>query len=276
MLVLLALRCATTAPSIQRNEDLAHILHHHIRHKASLERDSDQQIDRDNNTSQFARDTDKPTGLPKQWWDSQIHLQKEFDELENVHYTGNNGDLRHDFVENDENLKVPKSRGKRSLSRECRDPSDLEKRYQDFLFSRELYPGSEIVYRSPDYVLLHMKDVQQVSDAQHSENFQGHVDESDTCPYQINTEAVEPRMRSECPWHYVPDIDPNRYPRIMQFAKCECKKCLGRHGHSHGCEVTWYNVRVLRRTGRCVSGIYIYEPVLEPIPVACVCAHTRS
>ncbi len=238
---MVGLQCVTAAPPTQRTGDLSNL-----------------------------KGTDQPTELPKEWWDYQVHLQKAFDELEEVHNSVNVTEPRGDtVVENNDSSEVPRTRRKRGV---CRDPDDLERQYLEFLFRRQ----TEVILQSRDYVLVHMLEVKQISNAQHNENFRGHADDSDTCPYQINTGAVEPRLRSECPWHYVPDSDPNRYPRIMQFARCECKKCLGRHSHRHGCEVTWYNVRVLRRTGRCVSGIYVYEPVLEPVPVACVCAQTRT
>ena len=76
------------------------------------------------------------------------------------------------------------------------------------------------------------------------------------------------KATSLCPWNWYLNTDEYRYPRIMNFAQCKCNACRGYGGN---CELTWYNVRVLRHNNTCINGKRVYEPVLEPVPVACIC-----
>ena len=78
------------------------------------------------------------------------------------------------------------------------------------------------------------------------------------------------RNVSSCPWDIEQDIDSNRIPGSLPFAKCKCNTCRGDLGSS--CEIIWHNTVVLRRVdGTCVDGMQLYEPALEPISVGCVC-----
>ena len=78
------------------------------------------------------------------------------------------------------------------------------------------------------------------------------------------------REVSSCPWDVEQDIDNNRIPSSLPFAKCKCNTCRGDSGSS--CEMIWHNTLVLRRVnGTCVDGMQLYEPALQPISVGCVC-----
>ena len=123
--------------------------------------------------------------------------------------------------------------------------------------------------RQEDYALIHFPQfINPVGNAQKLNNYQ--QAKNNTCPVLTPEQKStgEVRVTSLCPWDWFQNKDESRYPRIMMFAQCECVQCRKLDGT---CEVAWYNVRVLRRSGTCVNGKYVYEPALEPVPVACTC-----
>ena len=123
--------------------------------------------------------------------------------------------------------------------------------------------------RHPDYALIHF--------AQHQPTRVG-IDQrirneraapNPTCPaLSRDQHSVGLRATSLCPWNWYLNTDEHRFPRIMNFAQCKCNTCRGYNG---GCELTWYNVLVLRHNDTCINGKRVYKPALEPVPVACTC-----
>lgn len=81
--------------------------------------------------------------------------------------------------------------------------------------------------------------------------------------------------RTACPWRLVQNSEPNRYPRDIQYAQCACTKCaeipLDSFSIANSCRPVLRDEHVLNRTDQCVDGEYVYEPALEPVPVACAC-----
>ena len=123
--------------------------------------------------------------------------------------------------------------------------------------------------RDQDYALIHFPNfIKPVGNAERVRNYRPAKD--NTCPVLTQEQKIteEVRVTSLCPWDWFQNKDESRYPRIMMFAQCECVECRQFDGT---CEVAWYNVRVLRRNGTCVNGKFVYEPALEPVPVACTC-----
>ena len=84
--------------------------------------------------------------------------------------------------------------------------------------------------------------------------------------------------RSLCPWYYVINHDPDRFPYDLVEAECRCRRsCVGMPPElGTGCEKVYYNVPVLRNTHRCDDdGKYIYTEGWHRIAAGCVCAVTR-
>ncbi len=88
----------------------------------------------------------------------------------------------------------------------------------------------------------------------------------ETCPPE------EERIHA-CPVTYVKNEDPNRFPRVIDEAKCLCDECLNPGPgkvSDRECQPVKYNMKVLRRHG-CVNGVFRYDLDIEPIAVSCSC-----
>ena len=123
--------------------------------------------------------------------------------------------------------------------------------------------------RHPDYALIHFPQHQptRVGIDQKIRNERGAPNA--TCPaLSQDQRSVGLRATSLCPWKWYLNTDEYRFPRTMNFAQCKCNTCRGYNG---GCELTWYNVLVLRHNDTCINGKRVYKPALEPVPVACTC-----
>ena len=119
-----------------------------------------------------------------------------------------------------------------------------------------------------------LNDVPEPTSARRDEIERRHSsnDVPETCDALTDEEKNNHGLRnvSSCPWDIELDIDNNRIPRTLRFAKCKCDTCRGDSGSS--CEIIWHNTVVLRRVeGTCVNDMRLYEPALEPISVGCVC-----
>ncbi|XP_033639154.1 uncharacterized protein LOC117299708 [Asterias rubens] len=104
-----------------------------------------------------------------------------------------------------------------------------------------------------------------------------------TCPTELlhvsNHDDVS--MRSLCPWTYVADVDPNRYPSRIMFAVCRCPECIrtgsGENGEfsvDNTCRPVYFRMKVLMK-GNCVNGLYVYNTEYQRIPVACACVRPK-
>ncbi|XP_070617925.1 interleukin-17C [Erythrolamprus reginae] len=89
--------------------------------------------------------------------------------------------------------------------------------------------------------------------------------------------------RSISPWTYYIDVDENRYPRQLAFAKCNCKGCIdswtGRETTSlNSVEVT-QKILVFRRKAcpQDDGGVekFYFEKNYIDLPIACTCAVPR-
>ena len=81
---------------------------------------------------------------------------------------------------------------------------------------------------------------------------------------------------STCPHHYVINYDPNRQPKRILEAKCNCNenmRCLnGRRGSR--CVPVKYYINVIRKSGCERPGnVFTYSHVVEAITVGCTCAY---
>ncbi|XP_072044975.1 uncharacterized protein [Amphiura filiformis] len=93
---------------------------------------------------------------------------------------------------------------------------------------------------------------------------------------ECDKESVLQRTRgplndmSLCPWTYVENIDVNREPPSLMFARCECPHCVidGTFSHTRGYRCTPVFMKMtVRRNG--------YHDI-ENVPVACVCSRPRE
>ncbi|KAK3084237.1 hypothetical protein FSP39_010469 [Pinctada imbricata] len=75
--------------------------------------------------------------------------------------------------------------------------------------------------------------------------------------------------RSLCPWDLVQDVNNNRYPHVLNFARCRCSRCLGEYGIFH-CKPLTYRIPVLEKV--CIAGEYEYIKTYLDVPVGCICA----
>ncbi|XP_038053029.1 probable GPI-anchored adhesin-like protein PGA55 [Patiria miniata] len=104
-----------------------------------------------------------------------------------------------------------------------------------------------------------------------------------TCPTELlHVSGIDDvNKRSLCPWTYVADVDPDRYPSTIQIAKCRCPRCIdtslaqeGAFSNENDCHQVLFRMKVLRR-GPCVNGMYMYHNVYQDIPVACACLRPK-
>ena len=93
------------------------------------------------------------------------------------------------------------------------------------------------------------------------------------CPAKVRSHG-DISGRSLCPYHFVPNVDPDRIPVTLAEARCNCSSCVGQlHGDpKYGCFGQYHSVRVLKRKG-CVGGTYEYVQECIAIRFGCTCAH---
>ncbi|BFZ04774.1 hypothetical protein BsWGS_07813 [Bradybaena similaris] len=79
---------------------------------------------------------------------------------------------------------------------------------------------------------------------------------------------------SLCPWTYATDLDYNRFPHQMVYARCSCGRCSSYNGVQHLCRPLYQATHVIRRV--CENGVYRYKSTYESLPVACVCSYREA
>jgi hypothetical protein len=72
--------------------------------------------------------------------------------------------------------------------------------------------------------------------------------------------------RTLCPWEFVNDIDPNRFPPVLTMAKCTCARCFD----NYACKPVFYSIHVLQK--HCVNGSNKWVRRRQLISVACTCS----
>lgn len=72
--------------------------------------------------------------------------------------------------------------------------------------------------------------------------------ETPPCPATVFTDKSDSTAkRSTCPWYYVIDHDPNRFPTTMLKAQTPCQVCIGSTGQ-HQCVGITHSVTVLMKS----------------------------
>ena len=77
-----------------------------------------------------------------------------------------------------------------------------------------------------------------------------------------------------CPTHQVLMLRENMFPRIIAETKCSCEKCVQQFEIKDVVKHTCQPKKILSPAlirGKCVKGIYEWNPILEYITVACLC-----
>lgn len=77
--------------------------------------------------------------------------------------------------------------------------------------------------------------------------------------------------RSTCPWSLKVIHNSTYFPPTFTEVVCRCKQCLN-SDHNHHCTTLYSKMAVLKRTGECVDGLYVYKPSVIDVATACVCA----
>ena len=72
--------------------------------------------------------------------------------------------------------------------------------------------------------------------------------------------------RTLCPWEYVLDTDPNRFPPVLTMAKCKCVRCFD----NYTCKPVLYSINVLHK--QCINGSNKWVRRTQLISVACTCS----
>ncbi|XP_041467491.1 interleukin 17-like protein [Lytechinus variegatus] len=102
-----------------------------------------------------------------------------------------------------------------------------------------------------------------------------------TCDSSLFDLTQEKReQRALCPYKMVTDIDNQRFPREISYARCACTQCVNSsntgflpRGRAKCLPVTRQTEVLIR--GDCDEGVYSFKKVLIQVPVACVCTRTR-
>jgi len=93
--------------------------------------------------------------------------------------------------------------------------------------------------------------------------------EDQSCPTLPSSEP-DLEGRSLCPWHYIINVDEDRYPSHLTEARC-LVDCVDNALVSS--ERINYNVLVLRKnTAVCDGNYYTYDLGYQPVGVGCTCA----
>lgn len=90
-------------------------------------------------------------------------------------------------------------------------------------------------------------------------------------PY-LDASPVFLNERSLCPWDLVEDVNENRYPQVLHFARCRCTTCLDGM-QNYECKPVSYRIPLLEK--RCVNGVFQYVKAHLDLPVGCTCTKPR-
>ncbi|XP_014769337.1 interleukin 17-like protein [Octopus bimaculoides] len=97
------------------------------------------------------------------------------------------------------------------------------------------------------------------------------IDGNKTCPTSTaSTDSI--RERSTCPWYLNITHDSTIFPPSRTEVVCRCTKCLDTDNSNHQCVMVYTPMTVLKRTGECVDGLYVYKPSVIHVATACACA----
>lgn len=89
------------------------------------------------------------------------------------------------------------------------------------------------------------------------------------CNRVPNVSPVFLNERAICPWDMVEDINENRYPQVLNFARCRCSKCL----NNFECRPVSYRIPVFEK--RCIGDRLEYIKTYTDVPVGCTCSKPR-
>ena len=95
------------------------------------------------------------------------------------------------------------------------------------------------------------------------------IDDS-RCNARMTASPLYLNERSLCPWDIVQDINNNRYPQILNFARCRCSRCAD---GQFECKTLSYKYPVLEK--KCINGEYEYIKTYVDVPVGCTCSRPR-
>ncbi|XP_014786842.1 interleukin 17-like protein [Octopus bimaculoides] len=97
------------------------------------------------------------------------------------------------------------------------------------------------------------------------------TDGDKSCPTPpVSSDII--RERSTCPWYLNITHDSTVFPPSRSEAVCRCRKCLESTSTNQQCTTVYTKMSVLKRTGECIDGLYVYEPHVIDVATACVCA----
>ncbi|XP_033756074.1 interleukin 17-like protein [Pecten maximus] len=94
------------------------------------------------------------------------------------------------------------------------------------------------------------------------------ISNNDRCPsrsYLIQQGA----LNTVCPSYDYIESDLDRIPVNISHTRCLCRHCL--IGRNHRCHVIRRQLPVLKKTGECRNGEYVYNVEMEQVAVGCTC-----
>ncbi|XP_036360710.1 interleukin 17-like protein [Octopus sinensis] len=143
-----------------------------------------------------------------------------------------------------------------SIPTQCKIPTDLKVRYENL---------------SKADVDNHFFLTAEMAPAESNRTTLTEGDKS--CPTSpVSSDII--RERSTCPWYLNITHDSTVFPPSRSEAVCRCRNCLVSNSTTQQCSTVYTKMTVLKRTGECVDGLYIYEPHVIDVATACVCART--
>lgn len=137
----------------------------------------------------------------------------------------------------------------------CVEPLDLDLRFTDNMHESFLMLTSSQHRRSRD--IRFYEDIRRM-----------HISGNRTC----STHDSPDQVTSQCPWHYVLNVDQNRRPVELIEAKCNCQgPCVNGPANSK-CHPVKYYIRVLRKYGCDLeTRTFLFRQTVEPLTVGCTC-----
>eukprot|EP00106_Octopus_bimaculoides_P001879 XP_014769321.1 PREDICTED: interleukin 17-like protein [Octopus bimaculoides] len=97
------------------------------------------------------------------------------------------------------------------------------------------------------------------------------IDGDTTCPTSsVSIDII--RERSTCPWYVNITHDSTVFPSSRTEVVCRCRDCLDVSSSKHQCVTVYTKMTVLKRTNKCVAGLYVYKPIVINVGTACACA----
>ncbi|XP_036360761.1 interleukin 17-like protein isoform X2 [Octopus sinensis] len=100
------------------------------------------------------------------------------------------------------------------------------------------------------------------------------TDENKTHPTSAGL-STDIGNRSTCPWSLNIIHNSTYFPPTFTEVVCRCKTCLD-SDKNHRCTTLYSKMTVLKRTGECINGWYVYKPSVIDVATACVCARRHN